>query len=152
MIALTDHAAAALLRLQSEHALPAPPRLVLTDTGALAVGTSAPAANDEVLSAEGTPVLHVSAGAAAVLTGCTLTVHATAAGLVLAVSSPVVPVPVVAERLELEQQWVVSLHATDADYAQRSADEEAPYTRFTEDEFVAVARLVAATGAEPGTA
>ena len=152
MVALTDHAAAVLRRLQTAHALPTPPRLELTDAGTPAVGTSAPAPDDAVLSAGGTPVLHLSAAAATVLADCTLTVQATAAGPVLAVSPPAASEPVVAARLELAQQWMASLRATDATYAQRAAAAEAPYTRLTEDEVLAVARLAAASGAEPGTA
>ena len=148
MVTLTDGAATALQSLHAEYPLDITPRLVRTNSGKLAVGTSAPAADDEVVYADQTGVLYLSAAATA-LAGCTLTAEATVAGLTLAVIRPAAPVATVAERLDLEQQWVASLRAIDTAYAQRAAGDGAPYARHTEEELWISARLVAATGAEP---
>jgi|GEM_PF-3040790 hypothetical protein len=84
MVAITEPAGALLQRLQIEAALPNPLRIVTADDG-FVVGVTPPAADDEVLYYEGTPVLRIAADASAALAGCTIATQDTPEGPVLTI-------------------------------------------------------------------
>jgi hypothetical protein len=92
VVNLTERAGALLERIQSEESLPHPLRIELArEDGQFAMGMTEPAPDDEVLYHEDTPVLYISAPAAAALADCTLTTQETAQGTTLAVLPPGVP-------------------------------------------------------------
>ena len=84
MVVMTDGAGALLRQMQTQKELPNTLRLVV-EQGELVVGTTAPAADDEVLYHGGAPVLRLSSDAAAVLDGCTVTTEDTPDGPALAI-------------------------------------------------------------------
>jgi hypothetical protein len=99
MVAITERAGALLERIQIEQSLPHALRIELVEVepeeGALAVGITDPAPDDEVLYYGETPVLYISAPAAEVLAGCTLATQDTPEGTALTV----------APLAELDPEW-----------------------------------------------
>lgn len=90
MVRLTDDAGSLLRRIQEGQTNAQTLRMV-SEAGDLVLGTSGPAAGDEILFHQGDPVLCLSADAAAMLAGYTIGIEQTGEGPTLQVLPPEEP-------------------------------------------------------------